>query len=113
MPHMQELLFLRKVWEEFRSESRGEEEELPEEEAEQLRSRYDVRAILEKSEPEIDLRVARGQSLSSEARGRDAPGAGGAGAARVRRGRRRGDRAAGARLDSAHHLARRSRESNG
>jgi RNA polymerase primary sigma factor len=45
-------VFLRKVWEEFRSESRGEEEELPEEEAEQLRSRYDVRVILEKTEEE-------------------------------------------------------------
>ncbi|OPZ87001.1 MAG: RNA polymerase sigma factor SigA [bacterium ADurb.Bin429] len=54
-------LFLRKVWEEFRSESRGEEEELPEEEAEQLRSRYDVRVILEKSEEEtiFALRVGR------------------------------------------------------
>lgn len=50
---MRDQLFLRKVWEEFRSESRGEEEELPEEEAEQLRSRYDVRAILEKTEEEI------------------------------------------------------------
>ena len=60
LPHMQELLFLRKVWEEFRSESRGEEE-LPVEEAEQLRSRYDVRAILEKSEPELifALRVGK------------------------------------------------------
>ncbi len=54
-------LFLRKVWEEFRSESRGEEEELPEEEAEQLRSRYAVRDILDKKEEEIifALRVGR------------------------------------------------------
>jgi len=61
LTHMQELLFLRKVWVEFRSESRGEEEELPMEEAEQLRSRYDVRAILEKSEPELifALRVGK------------------------------------------------------
>ncbi len=60
-PRMQDLLFLRKVWEEFRSESRGEEEELPVEAAEQLRSRYDVRAILEKSEPELlfALRVGK------------------------------------------------------
>ncbi len=50
---VRELLFLRRVWEEFRSESRGEEEELPEEEAEQLRSRYDARTILEKTEPEL------------------------------------------------------------
>jgi len=53
MERMQEQLFLRKVWEEFRSESRGEEEELPEDEAEQLRSRYDVRTILERSEPDL------------------------------------------------------------
>jgi len=46
-------LFLRKVWEEFRSESRGEEEELPEEEAEQLRSRYDVVSILERNNDEL------------------------------------------------------------
>ncbi|HEY3377481.1 MAG TPA: RNA polymerase sigma factor RpoD [Armatimonadota bacterium] len=46
-------LFLRRVWEEFRSESRGEEEELPEEEAEQLRSRYDARTILEKDTNEL------------------------------------------------------------
>jgi len=61
LAHMQELLFLRKVWVEFRSESRGEEEELPEEEAEQLRSRYDARVILEKSEPELifALRVGK------------------------------------------------------
>jgi len=53
MERMQEQLFLRKVWEEFRSESRGEEEELPEDEAEQLRSRYDVRTILERNEPDL------------------------------------------------------------
>ncbi len=58
---MQEMLFLRKVWEEFRSESRGEEEELPIEEAEQLRSRYDARTILEKNEPELlfSLRIGK------------------------------------------------------
>ncbi len=56
-----EYLFLRRVWEEFRSESRGEEEELPEEEASQLRSRYDAITILEKSEAEIisALRVGK------------------------------------------------------
>lgn len=61
MARMQELLFLRKVWEEFRSESRGEEEELPVEEAEQLRSRYDARTILEKNEPDLlfTLRVGK------------------------------------------------------
>ncbi|MHB9024175.1 MAG: RNA polymerase sigma factor RpoD [Armatimonadota bacterium] len=51
--HIQEQLFLRKVWEEFRSESRGEEEELPEEEALQLRSRYDAESILERREAEL------------------------------------------------------------
>jgi len=58
---MRELLFLRRVWEEFRSESRGEEEELPEDEAEQLRSRYDARTILEKTEPELvfSLRIGK------------------------------------------------------
>jgi RNA polymerase primary sigma factor len=58
---VRELLFLRRVWEEFRSESRGEEEELPEDEAEQLRSRYDARTILEKTEPELvfALRVGK------------------------------------------------------
>ena len=50
---VQDLLFLRRVWEEFRSESRGEEEELPQEEAEQLRSRYDAVAILEKTVEEL------------------------------------------------------------
>jgi len=50
---VQEELFLRRVWEEFRSESRGEEEELPDEEAVQLRSRYDAQTILEK--PVADL----------------------------------------------------------
>ena len=48
-----EMLFLRRVWEEFRSESRGEEEELPQEEADQLRSRYDAQTILEKSVEEL------------------------------------------------------------
>jgi RNA polymerase primary sigma factor len=59
--NIREQLFLRKVWEEFRSESRGEEEDLPDEEAEQLRSRYDSRAILERNEEEIiyALRVGK------------------------------------------------------
>jgi RNA polymerase primary sigma factor len=58
---VQDQLFLRRVWEEFRSESRGEEEELPEEEAEQLRSRYDTQSILEKTEAEmvIILRIGK------------------------------------------------------
>ncbi|MHB9132300.1 MAG: RNA polymerase sigma factor RpoD [Armatimonadota bacterium] len=58
---MRDQLFLRKVWDEFRSESRGEEEELPEEEALQLRSRYDAVAILEKHEPELifGLRIGK------------------------------------------------------
>jgi len=51
--HMCDLLFLRKVWEEFRSESRGDEEALPSEEAEQLRSRYNTRDILGKTEEEL------------------------------------------------------------
>jgi len=55
------MLFLRKVWEEFRSESRGEEEELPIEEAEQLRSRYDARTILEKTEEELLLALRIGK----------------------------------------------------
>ncbi len=58
---VKEQLFLRRVWEEFRSESRGEEEELPEDEAEQLRSRYDAQSILEKSTEELifSLRVGK------------------------------------------------------
>jgi len=58
---MREMLFLRKVWEEFRSESRDEEEELPVEEAEQLRSRYNAEAILERSQADIifTLRVGK------------------------------------------------------
>ncbi len=54
-------LFLKKVWEEFRSESRGEEEGLQDEEAEQLRSRYNAREILEKDEDELifTLRVGK------------------------------------------------------
>jgi RNA polymerase primary sigma factor len=54
-------LFLKKVWEEFRSESRGEEEGLQDEEAEQLRSRYNAREILDKSEDELifTLRVGK------------------------------------------------------
>ncbi|HEX2948982.1 MAG TPA: RNA polymerase sigma factor RpoD [Armatimonadota bacterium] len=61
MDEVKEDMFLRRVWEEFRSESRGEEEELPEEEAEQLRSRYDAQTILEKTEEELifALRVGR------------------------------------------------------
>ena len=58
---MRDMLFLRKVWEEFRSESRGEEEDLPVEEAEQLRSRYDARAILERSEEELILALRIGK----------------------------------------------------
>jgi len=56
-----EYLFLRRVWEEFRSESRGEEEGLPDEEATQLRSRYDANTILEKTEAELisALRVGK------------------------------------------------------
>jgi len=58
---VKEQLFLRRVWEEFRSESRGEEEELPEEEAEQLRSRYDATTILEKTTNELifSLRIGK------------------------------------------------------
>lgn len=52
-PSLIDQLLLRRVWEEFRSESRGEEEELPQEEAEQLRSRYDAQTILEKTESEL------------------------------------------------------------
>jgi len=54
-------LFLKKVWEEFRSESRGEEEGLQDEEAEQLRSRYNAREILDKDEDELifTLRVGK------------------------------------------------------
>jgi len=58
---MRDMLFLRKVWEEFRSESRGEEEELPVEEAEQLRSRYDARSILEKTEDELIVALRIGK----------------------------------------------------
>jgi RNA polymerase primary sigma factor len=59
---MRDLLFFRRVWEEFRSESRGEEEELPEEEAEQLRSRYDARTILERSEEELLFALQLGKA---------------------------------------------------
>jgi RNA polymerase primary sigma factor len=61
LARVMDLLFLRRAWEEFRSESRGEEEDLPSEEAEQLRSRYDARAILERNEPELifALRVGK------------------------------------------------------
>ena len=54
-------LFLKKVWEEFRSESRGEEEGLQDEEAEQLRGRYNARDILDKTEDELifTLRVGK------------------------------------------------------
>ena len=61
LEQIREWLFLRRVWEEFRSESRGEEEELPDEEAEQLRSRYDAQTILEKPMTELifSLRIGK------------------------------------------------------
>jgi len=60
-----DILLVRKVWEEFRTESRGEEEEMENEEAMQLRSRYDAMTILEMTSAEIEdiLKIAHSYNI--------------------------------------------------
>ena len=60
-----EILLVRKVWEEFKAESRSEEEGLENEEVMQLRSRYDAMTILEMSTAEIMdiLRIAHSYNI--------------------------------------------------
>ena len=60
-----DLLLVRKTWAEFRAESRGEEEGLENEEAMQLRSRYDATTILEMEIEEIEdiLRIAHSYNI--------------------------------------------------